>query len=103
MSDRLEIGATPYGENCAQVGSDDYHERAKKECAAYRNQLIRMFGEPPDGARIVITSNPHDYGTYYEVAVRYDSNVPAAIKYAFLLEANTPKFWDSGACLELGI
>ena len=103
MSDRLEIGATPYGENCAQVGSDDYHERAKKECAAFRNQLIRMFGEPPNGARVVVTSSPHDYGTYHEIAVRYDSNLPAALEYALKLEGECPEHWDSEARRELGI
>lgn len=50
MSQFIDVGSAPWNEECAQLGSDDYHDRAKRECRAYLNQLRRMFGEEPSGA-----------------------------------------------------
>ena len=43
--DYINIGPTPYDENCAQVGQEGYYIRARKECAAYCRQLRRMYPE----------------------------------------------------------
>ena len=39
----IEIGATPYDEDCAQVGAENYRKDAMKEMNAYINQLNRSF------------------------------------------------------------
>ena len=64
----LDIGPTPSGEDCAQVGNKtyDYYELSKIELVAYANQLKRMFPDMPQGLRIVKKANPHEFGTYYE-------------------------------------
>lgn len=100
-TDVLEIGCTPHEEDCAQVGSPDYRARARAECNAYRNQLIRLFGKPPEGAELIIKSNPHDFGTYYEVAVRFEEDNEKATDYAFDMENNSPAHWDEEAKAEL--
>ena len=101
--DYLTLGATPSGEDCAQVGTNGYATKARKECTAYKNQLERQFGSPPLGAYLSIKGFPHDFGTYHEVVVRYDENDKEAVEYAFKLEGDSPANWDDEAKKELGI
>ena len=100
--DVLEIGSTPTGEDCAQVVSQGYTARAnKKECRVYRDQLLRLFDEPPEGAMIIIKSNHHEFGTYYEVCIRFDKDNEKATDYAFNVENCSPQYWDEQAKIEL--
>ena len=103
MRETLEIGSSPCNEECAQVGQDGYSLRAAKECQAFKNQLIRVFGEPPEGARLKIKGSSHDFGTYYEVAVSFNVENEIAAEYAFKLEGEGPTEWDQEAKTELGI
>ena len=102
MKDSLSLAPTPVGEDCAQLGSADYFERARKECRAFVNQLVREFGEPPMGTRFKIARNPHDFGTYLEVEIEYDPDREDSAEYAYRVEAELPEFWDEEAKLELG-
>ena len=97
--DYLEIGPSPALEECAQVGSDDYANRTRKECRAFINQLRRTFGLEPAGAKLFIKANPHDFGTYYEVACRFEDE--ASQEYAIKLENEMPERWDAEAKTEL--
>ena len=109
--DEITLGATPAEENCAQVGSDNYYERARTECTVYRRQLLRMFkaehnpnGEDwglPEGCSLRIASHAHDFGSYHEVAIRYNDDFPAAVEAAFWFDANLPGHWDEEARKEL--
>lgn len=94
--DSLDLGESPYNEDCAQLGSEDYARRAKAEIRAYRQALINMHGEPPDGVELVIKSNPHDFGTYYSLVAYYDPDVEGALQYALLLEGHGPATWSEG-------
>jgi hypothetical protein len=96
--DYLEIGPTPYGEDCQQVGMPGYSaQRAREECQAFANQLKRIW---PDGDfRVVL--NRHDFGSYYDVFAYYSNEHEQNI--AFEAESNTPEFWDREAQIELGI
>ena len=100
MRECIELGSTPIEEDCAQIGSNDYSLRARKECKAYINQLKRMFPEYAD-IEYRIKSNPHDFGTYYEVVVCYDTNDKVSIEQAFDIEDKLPEYWDSLAKEEL--
>jgi len=97
-TDRVEIGCTPCEEDCAQTGSKDYDytKLNKIECKAYIAALRKVYGDEPEGASLYTKSNPHDFGTYYEVAVRYDTNNEAATTYAWKLEAGLAKWADAG-------
>lgn len=99
--DYVDIGPAPAGEDCAQVGTDKYYDKAQRECKAFRNQLRRLHGVEPAGARIGIKSNPHDFGTYYEVVCYYDDSIPDSVNYAFKLEGESPELWDDEAKAEL--
>jgi len=102
MRDYIELGTTPCGEDCAQVGSEGYYERAMFECKRYIRQLQRMFPIPDDcTAHYSIRSFPHDFGTYHEVVIYYDDNDMSSIDYAFIVEGNLPEQWDDVAKREL--
>jgi hypothetical protein len=101
MRDSLYIGSAPYGEDCAQVGADDYRARARAECHSFRRQLIRMFGEPPEGCSLVIKSNPHDFGSYLSVDAVFDGDNDEAVQYAYRCESEGPQEWDAEARQEL--
>ena len=96
MFEYIDIGPTPCEEDCAQVGDPDYQSKARKECAAFRNQIQR-WAPPPPGASLVIRANRHDFGAYYEVAVRYDVADEAACEYAYMIEGEIPTHWDAQA------
>jgi hypothetical protein len=94
MKESISIGSSPYGEDCVQLGSDDYYQKSKNKILVYKEQLIREFGEPPFGCILYIESNPHDFGTYHELACKYDPSIEEAVEYAFKLEGEGPEFWD---------
>jgi hypothetical protein len=101
LDERLHRSSAPYEESCAQVGRDDYWERARRECRAFINQLRRVFGPEPEGARLSIKSNPHDFGTYLSVICSYESDNETAVDYAFRCEGEGPGEWDEEAKREL--
>lgn len=91
--DYIELGPTPAGENCAQLGTDDYQRRARLETSVYKRQLQRMF--PDVKGYFKTKAFQHDFGTYYEVCFVGDD---AEMTY---VECNTPEFWDEAAKKEL--
>jgi hypothetical protein len=100
--DFVDVGCTPHEEDCEQLGPDYNPVRAKAECKALIGQLRRMYGEEPFGARLKVTSNPHDFGTYYEVVCEYNDTNEEAANYAFGCE-DIPDHWDYEAKKELGL
>ena len=104
MIEILNIGPVPWSEDCAQVGSEDYHERSRRECVAFSSQIRRVVGPEPPGAALVIKSFPHDFGSYREVCCRYAEEYEAAQDYAFHCESHAGlEHWDEAARLELGL
>ena len=103
MREWIDIGSSPPGEPCAQVGTEEYLERARKECKAYIALLRRTLGEEPTGAQLSVRSNPHDFGTYLSVVCYFDPDDPAATGYAFKCEAKGPREWDEQARQELNL
>ena len=74
MRDYIEIGPNPAEEECAQVGQDDYYEKAREEGKRYIRALIHYFGEPPALSGLRLKEFPHDFGSYFEVCVYFDDN-----------------------------
>jgi hypothetical protein len=104
LIDSISIGSTPCDEDCAQLGSENYTERARKECAAFIHQIRRVMGEEPVGARLRIKGNPHDFGTYYDVECVYEMDDEAAQEYALKCEGSSELTrWDETALTELGL
>ncbi len=99
--ERLTLGPTPREEECAQVGTDEYSVRVCREGEAYIGQLIRIFGNPPDGAEFRLKSFPHDFGSYHEVVLTFDPAIRTAAEFAWHVESNLPAEWDEPAKAEL--
>lgn len=99
--DYIDIGCTPAGEPCETLGEGYNPEKAKFECRVFMNQLRRIFGEEPYGARFKIQPNNHDFGTYYEVICTYNDENEEAAEYAFKAESHMPEWWDDEAKKEL--
>lgn len=97
MREYLELDTTPYDEPCAQVGSEGYAENVKLECRAMISQLVRLFGQPPAGASLTVKSNAHDFGTYFEISVKYDDTSEEGSTYAYTIEGEFPAAWDDEA------
>lgn len=100
MIDFMEIGSSPYEEDCAQVGEYNYSRKAYEECKRFVELLEKKFPGRPEGATFVIRSHPHDFGTYREVSVRYDCNSEEESYFAAFVESNTPATWDDDEVME---
>ena len=102
MIDFIDLDTVPSEEECAQVGAEDYSTRSWKEARAYRDQLRRTFGDEPTGAKLLIKSNPHEFGNYLSVVCAYNQS-KEAVDYAFTCESRGPAYWDKEACEALGL
>jgi hypothetical protein len=97
MRESLELGPTPCDEECAQVGKDDYFTKARPECRRYIELLNKKFGKPPGEAYFYVKSNPHDFGSYLEVAIKFDPNNRDEAAFAYHVESNLPATWTDDA------
>jgi hypothetical protein len=87
MKDYLYLGSAPHGEDCVQVSRDsDYLPAMRAECLRYIDALRGHYGPEPDGARITIKKEAHDFGGYLEVVCVFDDNDEEAVDYALALE-----------------
>lgn len=90
----LELGPTPAEEPCQAVGMPSYHaEKAMDECKRYIDALRITLGPEPPNGRYSVRSNPHDFGTYYEVAIHYKDDDEESASYAFRAESEGPAEW----------
>lgn len=92
--DYVDIGSTPSGEDCAQVGSEDYERIGRAECQRFIECIRKVVGTEPPGASLAVRGNPHDFGTYYEVVCYYDDGDLPAMEYAYRCEAEAPEYWS---------
>ena len=93
-SDYLTLGSTPCGEDCAQVGTEEYHLRSLLECKAYVRQLQQQFGDPLNSSCWYgVKSFPHDFGSYHEVVIYFDDENEQSVDFAYNVESNIPEYW----------
>lgn len=93
--EKIEIGPVPSDEPCEQVGPQYDPIRARRECELFVDAIRLTCGREPDGAKLVVTVNAHDFGEYREVAVKFDPTNEAAIEYAFMVESKAPERWPA--------
>lgn len=103
-----EIGPNPWGEECAQIGEDGYNARARAECRAFINQILRHYPAPNEFCTLTTKGFSHDFGRYYEVVVPITKNVKADIIYEWIsqIEGDPKKMlenWDQESLAELGL
>lgn len=91
--DYIDIGPAPGDEDCVQVGAEDYDRRARAECNRYIEEIRAVVGAEPEGARLAVKSNPHDFGAYLSVVCYYEDSNDEATSYAFRCENNAPRRW----------
>jgi len=105
MLDYLNLGPTPSNEDCAQVGSPDFKNRADKELDAYKAQLERMFPglETHKHMKFKKMWFPHEFGSYGEIVIVYDDSNELEAATAIEIEWNTPSYWDEEAKKELSL
>ena len=97
MLDTFYIGPVPGDETCAQLGHTlDYASVAQLECNAYIAALRRKYGAEPEGAHLRVKPQTHDFGTYYEVVVRFFSDHAEACEYASRVEEGLRRWEDAG-------
>jgi len=95
MRDFIEIGPVPADEPCAQVGEENYREKAYKECARFIELIRTKLGPEPKKARLAIKAFPHDFGTYHEVVCYFDTHNSESVDYAFRCESDAPTTWEA--------
>ncbi len=100
MKDFVYIDEVPIDEPCAQVGSANYYHLAMIEIAVHKAQLIRQFGNPPDGSFFKTAPNQHDAGTYYTLNFVFDDEIDSHVGYAYLLE-NGHTRWDTESIVDI--
>ncbi len=105
MRDYVTLGPTPAAEECAATGSEGFNERSIRECRVYIRQLERQF-PIPEGVEAYYASrrfDDHDFGSYREVVLYFETEDTAAVNFALNVESNGPLKWDEAACQELGL
>lgn len=94
----LSLGPAPSGEDCTQLGSQNYDELSRIEILTFIEQIIRHFYSK--GIDILkhcslrSKSFNHDYGSYREAVIYYDPNNSESVEIAFLVEEKIPELWD---------
>lgn len=93
MRDYLNIGASPSGEKCVQVGDPDYYAKATAECKRFLTLIRKHLGEEVGTASLKIKQFQHESGPYMEVVCYFDDEDEIGMKYAFRCESESPEYW----------
>ena len=99
MRDYIELGSSPSGEDCAQLGTPGYYERMTVEIGELRRMMEQVHPVPLGyvSARYGRKSFEHDFGMYYELCAYFDDRDPVSIDWAFEAERCVPDRWDDKA------
>jgi len=93
MKDFLYIGSSPNDEDCAQVGEPGYYAQGGAECIGLIVALRKKLGKEPEGARLFIKRQEHDFGAYLEVCCEFIIGHKESTEYAFKCESDCPSTW----------
>ena len=99
MRDYIELGASPSGEDCAQLGTPGYYERMTVEIGELRRMMERVHPVPLGyvSARYGRKAFEHDFGMYYELCAYFDDRDFVSIQWALDAEELVPERWDDKA------
>lgn len=102
MISEFSLGTTvPHEEPCIQLGKPNYSAFSKMEANALTEQIVRELGEPPGGCKMKLSTNPHDFGTYYDVVLEYDDSKADNVEWMLKVESSIPYKWDNISLLKL--
>lgn len=96
--DYLELGPSPYDEDCLQMGVAT-NEECRAECERFKALLERVLPIPDHlpNVKYGIKFFPYDSeaGGYYEVVIYFDRDDEAALEFVFgSVESNIPAKWE---------
>ena len=99
MRDYIELGSSPSGEDCAQLGTPGYYDRMTVEISELRRMMEQVHPVPLGyvSARYGRKAFEHDFGMYYELCAYFDDRDPVSIDWAFEAERCVPERWDDKA------
>ena len=90
----LSIGSSPYDEECVMVESGrNYLPAMRTEAERFIAMLQKRFANF-SRIRFFVQRNNHDFGTYLDVAVRFDDNDEQAGNEAYFAESHIPGTWS---------
>lgn len=105
MLDYEVLSSTPINEDCVQVSSNtNYLEPMREECSRYKQMLIDRFPIPEYLAPYVgfaIKRFDHDFGGYYEVVIKYNTDNEEAVDFMVFVENNLPETWDDTKVMDI--
>ncbi len=98
MSQIIDLGGAPANEDCAQLGQTaDFDELNTLEVMTYKLAIIARHGLPPEGCKLVIHNNRHDFGCYRTLALRIaDEESEAVEAYAEAVEEGLGTWIEGG-------
>jgi hypothetical protein len=100
MEDFLTLGPAPFEEDCIQVSPEVDYSAMRKEVASYVALLESRFTNIPENAHFGIKRESHDFGTYFEAAVYWDTEDADSQAFAFFVESNLPATWTDDSKLD---
>ena len=101
MREWLTLGPVPYEEDCVQVNSDgEYLTAMSKEVRKFVQLLDNRFLNIPENAYFGVKRESHDFGTYMEAAVFWDTECEDSEKFSYFVESNLPANWTDDSKLD---
>ena len=100
MKDFMTLGPVPFEEDCIQVSPEVDYSAMRKEVSNYVTLLESRFTNIPENAYFGIKRESHDFGTYFEAAVYWDTEDTDSQTFAFFVENRLPATWKDDAKLD---
>jgi hypothetical protein len=98
--DYVDLGPVPAMETASDAPKQP--DLNKAECRIYKAMLERLHPVPQAmDAFYIVKANPHEFGTYREVGIKFNENDEAAGDWAWDMQDNGPDQWDEQARAEL--
>ena len=100
MKDFMTLGPVPFEEECIQVSPEVDYTEMRNEVVKYVNLLQERFVNIPENAYFGIKRESHDFGTYFEAAVYWDTEDADSQAFAYFVENRLPASWKDDAKLD---
>ena len=95
MREWLTLGPVPYEEDCVQVNAnEDYLPAMSQEVRRFVQFLSNRFLNIPENAYFGVKTEGHDFGTYKEAAIYWDTDDEESERFAMFVESNIPATWS---------
>ena len=100
MRDFMTLGPVPFEEECIQVSPEVDYTEMRNEVSKFVAMLERRFTNIPENAYFGIKRESHDFGTYFEAAVYWDTEDEESRDFAFYVENHLPASWNDDSTLD---